>query len=260
MAEVNTHTFRVSSIATKIFVAGQPLHEFILNEVPQGLVQEKMVLLVTSKIVSLAEGRLLPRSEAPSKLDLVKQESDFYLGEIAMGVGLTIKEGLLIASAGIDESNSCNGDYILYPEDPWRSVGELWEKLRLSWEIKDLAVILTDSRTEPLKQGVGGVGLCFWGFSPVEDLREGSDLFGRPFKMTTRNLVDSLASAGVLAMGEGTEPRPLAVVSGVQLDFRDTGFSETNAETLRSLWKIKLEDDLYYPLYEARLKLAQTSN
>ena len=106
----------VQPVRTRVFRTGEDLADFIVEQVPSQCVRERMVLAVTSKIVSLSENRLVPQNEI-GKAELVKRDADVFLGEIGYGCFLTIKEGLMIPSAGIDESNSENGHYILFPEN-----------------------------------------------------------------------------------------------------------------------------------------------
>lgn len=230
----------VQAISTPIFRNKTNLSSFIVEAVPTSLVKEEMVLAVTSKIVSIAENRLVPHSQI-SKIDLVKKEADVFLGEIGYGCFLTIKGGLLIPSTGIDESNSETGDYILYPENPFASAYKLWEELRESWGLARMGIVFTDSRTSPLRRGVTGVALSYWGFQPLRKLIGSKDLFGRELQMTNMNLVDGIASAAVLMMGEGNERTPLAVVQGLELEF-------CTESTLESI-AIPLAEDLYAPLF-----------
>lgn len=239
-------SFTVTPIETDVFTLNEDLSDFIARNVPKEHVQEGMVLAVTTKVVSLSEGRVVAKSEVSSKEDLVRSESDTFLGTIAYGTSLTIAKGLLIAAAGIDESNAEGDYYILYPQDPYASARKLWKSLRNKWDIQNLGVILTDSHTTPLRRGVTGIGLSFWGFDPTDDLVGKPDLFGRPFKMTQINHVDALSAAAVYAMGEGTAPQPLAIVSGASLRFCD--------EDLRKKLSIPLEEDLYFPLLDMALK------
>ena len=230
----------VQPVKTRVFNVGEDLAAFILEAVPQ--VEEGSVICITSKIVSLAERRLVPR-EAIEKQALVRQEADRFYGEIGHGCFLTIKHGLLIPSAGIDESNSAGGDYILYPEDPFASAKSLWLELRERWSVDALGVILTDSRTTPLRRGVTGVCLSYWGFLGLKNLMGTPDLFGRELRMTQMNLADGLAASAVMLMGEGSESTPLTLTSGAQLVF--------TAQSDRDQLEIPLEEDLYYPILKA---------
>jgi dihydrofolate synthase / folylpolyglutamate synthase len=239
--DLKTLATMVIPVQTSLFRRRQNLLEFVCREIPSDLIQERMVVAVTSKIVSLAEDRVLDRSSV-DKEELVRREADLFLGEIGYGCFLTIKEGLFIASAGIDESNAEDGTYILFPENPTKSAHELWTGLRKSWNLKELGIILTDSHTSPLRQGVTGVCLSYWGFHGVRDRIGTPDLFGRSLKMTKMNLADGLAGMAVMVMGEGNESQPLAVISGAPIEFCD----EVDSNEIR----IPLEQDLYYPLIQ----------
>lgn len=231
-------SFSIDPIQTRIFRAGEPLEDFVVASVPAALVTEGMLLAVTSKIMSLAEGRL-----ADGKLDkksLVRREADTFLGEIGHGCYLTIKDGLLIPSSGIDESNSEQGDFILYPEDPFRSADLLWRQLRQKWNLKKLGLVVTDSHTMPLRRGVTGICLSYAGFRAVRNMIGTRDLFGRELRMTQMNYADGLAAAAVMLMGEGAESRPLAVIRNSEVEFSD--------DVDKSEIQIPLEEDLYYPL------------
>lgn len=240
-----THSLQVQAIPTRIFRVGENLADFVAEQVPSELVRERMVLAVTSKIVSLAEGRLIER-HAISKAALVEQEADHNLGEVAYGCYLTIKHGLFIPSAGIDESNSERDDFILYPEDPFASAQTLWTELRASWNVSELGILLTDSHTTPLRRGVTGISLAHWGFAGLNDLIGEPDLFGRRMQMTTVNVADGLAAAATLMMGEANEARPLALIMQAGLRFSN----ETNPEEV----KMPLEQDLYFPFFRDRLR------
>ncbi len=230
----------VSAIETGIFPLGGDLAEFIVESVPREKVGERMILAVTSKIVSLAEGRIVSKRTI-EKGALVRREADIYLGEAGYGCQLTIKEGLFIPSAGIDESNSAGGDYILYPDAPFESARHLWHSLRAAWNLRELGVLLTDSRTFPLRWGVTGVCLSYWGFHAVKNMVGTEDLFGRTLQMTKINRADAFAAAAVVTMGEGKECRPLAVLSGMECEFSEN----TDPKELR----IPPADDLYMPLF-----------
>ncbi len=229
----------VHPIQTRIFRPRESLFDFICQSVPKTLIGEGMVLAVTSKIVSLAEGRLLA-TDSIDKKSLVEKESDVFLGEIGYGCFLTIKHGLLIPSAGIDESNSQNGDYILFPEDPVASAEKLWSALRVNWNVEKLGVILTDSHTTPLRRGVTGICLSYAGFHGVKNLVGTPDLFGRELRMTQMNYADGLAGVAVMMMGEGSESRPLVMIENADVEFSET---RRPGELM-----IPMEEDLYFPL------------
>ncbi|MEZ4814252.1 MAG: coenzyme F420-0:L-glutamate ligase [Bdellovibrionota bacterium] len=203
----------------------------------------KSILAITSKIVSIAEKRVVSK-ESISKKDLIIQEADRFICETDHDVLLTLKHGILIASAGIDESNAQEGGYILFPEDPYASAKKLYDFLRERSQIKELGVIVTDSHTTPLRKGVVGVALSHWGFHPTRNLVGEEDLFKKCLRMTSVNVLDALAVSAVLVMGESNESQPLAIVNYPGLDF-------TDRDTAQEI-KISPNEDLYAPLLSKR--------
>ncbi|MGZ3655437.1 MAG: coenzyme F420-0:L-glutamate ligase [Bdellovibrionota bacterium] len=234
-------SLHVHPVETAIFPEGGNLAEFVHAQVPANLVKERMILAITSKIVSLSEKRLVSPKEI-DKAALIEREADIFIGEVGYGCYLTVKEGLFIPSSGIDESNSASGDFILYPADPYESARRLWAALRELWSLQELGILLTDSHTSPLRKGVTGVCLSHWGFGGVRNMIGTKDLFGRELMMTKMNLADGLSAAAVLMMGEGAERRPLAVLEGANCEFHDM----VDANELR----MPPKDDLYYPFFK----------
>lgn len=240
-----TKPLMISPVRTAIFHQGEDLVEFILAHVEKSQWQEGVLLAITSKVISLAENRLVPLNSIDKK-DLIRREADHYLGEIGHGVSLTIKEGLLLPAAGIDESNSENGDYILYPQDPYLSAEKLRRSLCERTGLKNLGIIVTDSHTSPLRNGVTGIALSFAGFDPVRNMVGEKDIFGRELKMTKINLADSLAVSAVLMMGEAAERCPLALIVNAPVTF--------NENPRREDLQFAPEDDMYLPLYKHLMK------
>jgi len=236
---------KVIPIKTRIFLFEENLNNFVLESLKENPPTENSILVITSKIVSLAEGRRVAVSSI-SKEDLIKKEADHYLGYLSYGCHLTIKEGLLIPSAGIDESNSDGAFYILFPKNPKESAKALCNFIKETFKLKNFGVIMSDSHTSPLRRGVTGIALSNWGIQAVKNIVGTKDLFGREIKMTQVNYADALASAAVLTMGEANESCPLALLSCDGVEFED----DSAASTL----KMAVEEDLYYPLLKPFLK------
>ena len=196
--------------------------------------------MVTSKIVALAEGRTSKAETDEEREQLIRDESEFALP--TKYVWLTIKDGMVMASAGIDRSNA-DGVTILLPEDSYKAAEDIRTQLKDFFGIKELGILITDSRTTPLKAGTTGVATGFAGFEGIKDYRGTNDLFGRPFKVSNINIADSLATAAVLTMGEGTEQQPLATITGAPIEFSETVDRERQT--------IALEDDMYRPLFDS---------
>lgn len=211
-----------------------------LEAMPEGA-----VLAITSKIVALCEGRVVKMEEV-DKQALVKQESQYFLpsSESKYAVMMTIAEDLLAPSAGIDESNS-DGYYVLWPQDAYATANAVRAYLRKRFSINRVGVLITDSRTTPLRWGTIGVSLAYSGFQPLHNYIGSPDIFGREMKMTKTNIQDALAVAAVLVMGEGAEQTPLAIIEDIPfVEFVDRDATPQEIADLR----IGLADDLYSKL------------
>lgn len=232
----------LTPIRTGIFQPDESLSAFVLESLREHPLKEGDILAVTTKIVSLAEGRLVPRASV-DKRELIEREADQVLAELAHNCTLTLKHGLMMISAGIDESNSPTGDYILYPEDPWASAARLRTELCARFGLRNLGVLLTDSHTIPLRRGVVGISLAHAGFRGTRDCVGEKDVFGRELKFTHQDIADALAAAAVLLMGEGGERRPLVLIEGADAEFLD---GEDDSPL-----RMRPEEDLYYPFFAA---------
>ena len=231
----------VDAIKTRKFLPPKDdLWSLLLTSIKS--IKDSSIVCISSKVVAIAEGRSVP-IENISKDDLAIKEADRYIPRDQAPDGLilhTIINNMLVASAGIDESNG-NGYFILWPENPQLSAKKIWEFLKEKYKLENLGVVITDSRLIPLRRGVVGIAIGFYGFNPLKDYRGKEDIFGREFKMETSNIPDSLATAAVLEMGEGAETRPIAIISGVK-DIEFT--SKDESENL----KIEEKEDMFYPL------------
>jgi coenzyme F420-0:L-glutamate ligase len=226
----------IRPIKTRVFKEGEDLIDFITGHCEK--IPDRSVLVVTSKIVALAERRTAVATDDHAKEELIRAESEFAVR--TKYVWLTIKDGMVMASAGIDESNA-DGKLILLPEDSFRTADLLREQLRSHYGVSDLGVLITDSRTIPLRAGVTGVALGYAGFRGLRDYRGTPDIFGRTFKFSRTDVADSLATAAVLVMGEGDERHPLTVIEDAPIEFCE----KVDREELR----IDIQEDMYRPLF-----------
>ncbi len=210
--------------------------------------QEGAIVAITSKIISICQGRMVPVGEA-EKQDLIEREADYWLPPEVnrYGVSLTIVDHVLIPMAGVDESNAA-GHYILWPHDPQRVANEVRAYLSRRFGLSHVGVIVTDSKTTPLRWGVTGVAIAHSGFLAVNDLVGHPDLFGRPLHMTKVDVADALAAAAVLVMGEADEGTPLATID--EVPFVAFQARDPTPEELEARW-IDMEADLYAPLLQA---------
>lgn len=207
-------------------------------------IEEGSILAITSKIVSICEGSVIPFADI-DKEDLVIQESDLYLPASLSNYGhhFTVTNNTLIAMAGIDQSNG-EGYYILWPKDAQTTANDIRKYLTEKHGLKSLGIIITDSTCQPLRRGTTGISLAHSGFSALKNYMGTPDLFGRPFGVTQANIAGGIAAAAVLAMGEGTEQTPICVLT----DIPSVEFQEDNpgSEELSEI-SIPLEDDLFAP-------------
>ncbi len=229
----------IKPIKTDLFKEGENLADFIVEHIPT--LKNGSALAVTSKIVALSEGRVVRPKDAKEKERIIRTESEWVLP--TRHVFLAMKNGMLLANAGVDDSNA-DGKLVLLPKDSFKTASALRKKLQSHYKIKKLGIVITDSRCLPLRAGVVGVALGYAGFKGVRDYRGKPDLFGRVMKITQTDVADSLATAAVLAMGEGRERQPLAVIEDAPVEFSE----RVNRKELR----IDMEDDIYRPLFSGK--------
>lgn len=237
---------KIQAIKTTPIRASQHSMLEVLNSFIPGLV-EGSIVAITSKIISLCEGNVV-KAGAKDKHDLIKKESEMYIDSStnSYGVSLTIKNNILIASAGIDESNG-DGYYILWPKDPQKSANEIREYLSKKYSLKNFGIIITDSKTTPLRWGTTGICIAYSGFNALKDYRDKPDIFERKMLYTQANIADGLAASAVLVMGEGNEQTPLALIE--HIPFVEFQNRNPTAEELKHL-HIDMKDDLYGTLLQ----------
>ena len=238
---------QIKAIKTDRVTQPQDLNRFVDEALPT--LSEGTVVVITSKVVSLCEGRTVDTSTI-SKKDLIYQEADRVIPSDNNDerIILTYKNHILIPSAGIDESNS-NGRYILYPKDPFLSAKNLYNYLKQRRQLKHLGILITDSHTTPLRRGVTGIALAWWGFQPCKSLVGAPDLFGHPLQVTHINVADALAVSAVFNMGESSECTPLAIVTEAPHIQFDEGTASHNIDEIA----IDPQVDLYRPLLKPLL-------
>jgi len=200
------------------------------------------IIAIASKVVSISEGRCIPITKA-KKNNLIRKEADHYFEPPRSRYRriFTIARGILVGSAGIDESNGAD-HYILYPKDSFKSARRLRRALLRMYGVKKLGLIITDSTSIPLRRGAIGIALAWDGLDPLRDYRGTPDIFGRAFTIELANIVDGLAAAAVLAMGEGKEQTPVVVIRDAK------NIVLKNRSRARDQLMVTPEDDLFAPL------------
>jgi coenzyme F420-0:L-glutamate ligase len=227
---------QITPIKTRIFKENEDLINFILEYVKN--LKENSVLVITSKILALSEGRTADFKNKKEKIKLIKKESSFALK--TKYTWLTIKDGMVMANAGIDESNA-KGKIILLPKNSFDSSQIIRKELQKKFGVKNLGILITDSRLFPLRAGIVGVALGYAGFHGIRNYIGEKDIFGRILKMSKTDVADSLATSSVLCMGEGNEQQPLAIIINAPVVF-------TNKINKKELL-IDPREDIYAPLF-----------
>lgn len=172
------------------------------------------ILVVTSKIVSKAEGMQVPVADREKA---IAQDTVRIVAERVHPGGVTqiveTRHGLIMAAAGIDTSNVPDGLALRLPEDPDRSAWALCDGLRARFGVA-LGVIITDTLGRPWRVGQTDVAIGAAGMIVTDDLRGGVDANGRPLNVTITVLADELAGAADLVKGKASGI-PVAVVRGL---------------------------------------------
>ena len=157
---------------------------------------------------------------------------------------ISVNKGIMIASAGIDESNG-NGYFVLWPKNPQESSNHIREYLIKKYNLKYLGIVITDSKLTPFRWGVTGVSLAHSGFRALNNYIGKPDIFGRKLRAEKSNVADTLATSAVGEIGGENEKQPFAVITDaafVQFQKRNPSRNELNG------LKISLEDDVYSSL------------
>ncbi len=168
------------------------------------------ILLVTSKIVSKAEGRILRADDREAAIDaetvrLVARRGTLRIVENRLG--------MVMAAAGVDASNTPAGTVLLLPEDPDASAARIRAGLRDALGV-DVAVVVTDTFGRPWRKGLTDVAIGAAGLRVLDDLRGGRDAHGNELNATVVGTADELAAAGDLVKGKAAGV-PVAVVRGL---------------------------------------------
>ncbi|MFG2280710.1 coenzyme F420-0:L-glutamate ligase [Streptomyces asoensis] len=168
------------------------------------------VLLVTSKIVSKAEGRIVRAEDREAAIDAETVRVVARRGTLRI---VENRQGLVMAAAGVDASNTPAGTVLLLPEDPDASARLIRDGLRDALGV-EVGVVVTDTFGRPWRAGLTDVAIGAAGVRVLDDLRGGTDAHGNPLSATVVATADELAAAGDLVKGKASA-LPVAVVRGL---------------------------------------------
>jgi F420-0:gamma-glutamyl ligase len=227
-------------IKTKVLY---PPHDDLLVVIKDSIYEIKNgdVILISSKVVAIHEGRCVLQAKA-DKIELIKSEADIVIETDYRPWPLTVTRHTFLGASGIDESNG-NGYLVLLPEDCFASAKYLHEFFAKTYQIENIGIIITDSRSSPFRYGATGVALAWWGIEPLESHIGKPDLFGREFKYERSNIVDGLAAGATVVAGETNECTPIVIARDVPnltfttSDTRDHLLAPYSDDTFRILYE-----------------------
>ncbi len=219
-----------------LIAAGDDIVGIILDKASAAGIdlQNDDVLVVSSKIVSKAVGRLVSLQSvqaSPSAVALAAEtDKDPRLVELILSESVRVsrkRRGVLVtehrlgfvsANAGIDQSNIESGDdwALLLPVDPDGAAHVIREQIQQRLGIT-MAVLISDTHGRPFRVGNVGVAIGAAGLPTVKDLRGRSDLYGRMLEVTQVAFADLVASAAHLLCGEADEGLPAVVLRGLDV-------------------------------------------
>jgi coenzyme F420-0:L-glutamate ligase/coenzyme F420-1:gamma-L-glutamate ligase len=186
---------------------GTDLAALIADAAPD--LREGDILVITSKVVSKSEGRVVTATREQA----IEAET---VRVVARRGGTTIaqtRHGLVLAAAGVDESNTAPGTVVLLPADPDQSARRLRKALQARAGVR-LGVVVTDTMGRPWRAGQTDNAIGAAGVLPVRDHRGEADTFGNILEVTVAAVADEIAAAGDLVKGKALGV-PVAVVRGL---------------------------------------------
>jgi coenzyme F420-0:L-glutamate ligase / coenzyme F420-1:gamma-L-glutamate ligase len=186
---------------------GRDLAALIADAAPD--LRDGDILVITSKVISKAEGRVVtaPREQA------IQAETARIVARRGVTTIAQTRHGLVLAAAGVDESNTAPGTVVLLPEDPDESARRLRKALHARTG-RTVGVLITDTMGRPWRAGQTDNAIGAAGITPVRDYRGETDTFGNILEVTIAAVADEIAAAADLVKGKA-RAIPAAVVRGL---------------------------------------------
>jgi coenzyme F420-0:L-glutamate ligase / coenzyme F420-1:gamma-L-glutamate ligase len=190
--------------------AGDDLAALLVQALPEQGLRDGDILVVTSKIVSKAEGRVI---QATREEAIAAETARVVARRGATTIAQT-RHGFVLAAAGVDESNTAPGTVVLLPEDPDESARRLRKSLR-DRAGATVGVIVTDTMGRPWRAGQTDTAIGAAGVAVMRDHRGETDVFGKTLEVTVAAVADEIAAAGDLVKGKALQI-PVALVRGLE--------------------------------------------
>ena len=212
-------------------------------------IQDDDILVVTHKIVSKAEGRIVdlasvkPSTKAirmaeehdkdPRVMELILNESTQILRAKNGIIISETKHGFVCANAGVDQSNVEGDKAVLLPVAPDESASRLQDAVKKTVG-KEIAVVITDTFGRTFRNGQTNVAIGIAGINPIKSYIGTYDMYGRKLRVTEIAVADEIASAAELVMGKA-EGTPVAIIRGYN-------FEKASRSSVKSLLRAKERD------------------
>lgn len=238
----------ISALKTGLFALHGDVFDFFCEALQKQKkeLSENTIVVIASKIVALAQGRKVQGSKKAIE-KWVKKEAERYWKTEYPQIFLSLTNGILIANAGIDASNTEPETLILWPIEAQQFADEFRKQIQNRFSLQNIGVIVSDSRCTPLRAGVSGVALAWSGFEGVTDERGKQDLYGNPLQITKLATADNLSSAAELVMGNANESTPFVLCKDVLVKF-------TAEQQSPCMAQFPIKDDIFAPLYQAEIR------
>jgi coenzyme F420-0:L-glutamate ligase/coenzyme F420-1:gamma-L-glutamate ligase len=196
---------------------GDDLAAMIIESVQNDgwMLQDEDIVVVTHKVISKQEGRIVEIPDEDTYRSLVEDEAVEIIRRRGDLVIARTEHGFICANAAVDRSNIAEGFALLLPVDPDRSA----HRLRLIIEQstgRSIGVVITDTFGRPWRRGLVDVAIGVSGVQSIVDLRGSMDAHGNELNVTEIAVVDEIAAAADLVMGKATQI-PVAVIRGLDL-------------------------------------------
>jgi coenzyme F420-0:L-glutamate ligase/coenzyme F420-1:gamma-L-glutamate ligase len=210
------------------------------------------IVIVTSKVVSIAEGKVMNLTSVepscfarkiatellkdPRHAEVILRETKSIVRMAQNHLIVETKHGFVCANAGVDKSNIRGEDVVAtLPDDPDLSARRIRDDIEKLCGVK-VAVVIADTFGRPLRRGVTNVAIGVAGLLPIMDLRGTMDMYGYELRVTQIAVADELASAAELVMGK-TRRIPAVIVRGY-------GYKESENGTAKEL-NMPVEEDIF---------------
>jgi len=213
--------------------AGDNLAKIIVETAAKNNVEieDRDIIVISQKVVSKAEGRVVkfeeinPSEEAeklaekvqrdPKLIELVLKETRRIIKASPEILIVEDKRGLICINAGVDKSNVPRDAYSLLPQDPDKSARRIKKEIK-KLTGKEIAVIIVDTFSRPFRRGQVEFAIGIAGIKPFKDYRGQRDLYGNLLKVKNVAIVDEMACAAELVMGQAKEAIPVAIIKNLE--------------------------------------------